>query len=375
MLRMWRIIVRGGLSAAVVLMVLLPAPSSADRVKDLASIAGVRSNQLIGYGLVVGLDRTGDLTSQTPFTIQSLNNMLLRYGIALPPNIRPQLKNVAAVSIHAELPAFAKPGQTIDVTVSSLGNAKSLRGGSLLMSPLKGADGRVYAIAQGSLIVGGFSAGGRGGSSVTVNVPTVGRIPDGAVIERGVPTSFDTGNSIVLDLHSADFTTANRIATAINNAVGMGTASPVDAASVRVSAPVNPAQRVAFVSLLENINVRPGEAPARIIINARTGTVVIGSHVRVMAAAVAHGNLTVTITENPIVSQPGPLSNGTTAVVPSSTIQVKQEANRMFLFNPGVELDAIVRAVNQVGAAPSDIVAILEALKQAGALRAELIVI
>ncbi len=375
MLRMWRIIVRGGLSAAVVLMVLLPAPSSADRVKDLASIAGVRSNQLIGYGLVVGLDRTGDLTSQTPFTIQSLNNMLLRYGIALPPNIRPQLKNVAAVSIHAELPAFAKPGQTIDVTVSSLGNAKSLRGGSLLMSPLKGADGRVYAIAQGSLIVGGFSAGGRGGSSVTVNVPTVGRIPDGAVIERGVPTSFDTGNSIVLDLHSADFTTANRIATAINNAVGMGTASPVDAASVRVSAPVNPAQRVAFVSLLENINVRPGEAPARIIINARTGTVVIGSHVRVMAAAVAHGNLTVTITENPIVSQPGPLSNGTTTVVPSSTIQVKQEANRMFLFNPGVELDAIVRAVNQVGAAPSDIVAILEALKQAGALRAELIVI
>lgn len=375
MLRMWRIIVRGGLSAFVAVMVLLPTLSSADRVKDLASIAGVRSNQLVGYGLVVGLNGTGDQTSQTPFTVQSLKAMLARYGIAIPANITPQLKNVAAVSIHADLPPFAKPGQTIDVTVSSLGNAKSLRGGSLLMSPLRGADGRVYAIAQGSLIVGGFSAGGSDGSSVTVNIPSVGRIPDGASIERGVPTSFDTGNSIVLDLHSADFTTANRIATAINNAVGMGTASPVDAASVRVSAPVNPAQRVAFVSLLENINVKPGEAPARIIINARTGTVVIGSHVRVMAAAVAHGNLTVTITENPIVSQPGPLSNGTTAVVPSSTIQVKQEANRMFLFNPGVELDAIVRAVNQVGAAPSDIVAILEALKQAGALRAELIVI
>lgn len=375
MLRMWRMIGRGGLAAVVAVMVLLPTLSSADRVKDLASIAGVRSNQLVGYGLVVGLNGTGDQTSQTPFTVQSLKAMLARYGVAIPSNITPQLKNVAAVSIHADLPPFAKPGQTIDVTVSSLGNAKSLRGGSLLMSPLRGADGRVYAIAQGSLIVGGFSAGGSDGSSVTVNIPSVGRIPDGASIERGVPTPFDTGNSIVLDLHSADFTTANRIATAINNAVGTGTAEPVDAASVRVSAPINPAQRVAFVSLLENINVKPGEAPARIIINARTGTVVIGSHVRVMAAAVAHGNLTVTITENPIVSQPGPLSNGTTAVVPSSTIQVKQEANRMFLFNPGVELDAIVRAVNQVGAAPSDIVAILEALKQAGALRAELIVI
>ncbi len=349
--------------------------SYGERVKDLASVAGVRVNQLVGYGLVVGLDGSGDQTSQTPFTVQSLKAMLARYGIVVPDNVNPQLKNVAAVAIHAELPPFAKQGQTIDVTVSSLGNAKSLRGGSLLMSPLKGADGRIYAIAQGNLIVGGFGASGNDGSKVTVNIPSAGRIPNGATVERAVENPFDRGDYIVLNLNDSDFTTANRVSTAINRTVGAGTARPLDGTSVQVSAPRDPGQRVAFVSLLENIDVEPGDAPARIVVNSRTGTVVIGSHVRVQPAAVSHGSLTVTITERPVVSQPAPLSGGQTAVVPQSDVQVTQEAKRMFLFNPGVELDEIVRAVNRVGAAPGDLVAILEALKEAGALRAELIVI
>lgn len=349
--------------------------SYAERVKDLAGIAGVRSNQLVGYGLVVGLDGSGDQTSQTPFTVQSLKSMLARYGIVVPDNVNPQLKNVAAVSVHAELPPFVKPGQTIDVTVSSLGNAKSLRGGSLLMTPLKGADGRVYAVAQGNLVVGGFGAQGSDGSSVTVNVPSAGRIPNGATVEVAVANPFNDGDGIVLNLNSPDFTTANRIATAINRVVGGGTARPLDAASVQVNAPRDPAQRVAFVSLLENIDVEPGDAPARIVVNSRTGTVVIGSHVRVMPAAVSHGSLTVTITERPQVSQPAPFAGGETVVVPQADIEIAEENNRMFLFEPGVELDEIVRAVNRVGAAPGDLVAILEALKQAGALRAELIVI
>ena len=347
----------------------------AERVKDLASVAGVRSNQLVGYGLVVGLDGSGDQTSQTPFTVQSLKSMLSRYGIVVPDNVNPQLKNVAAVSIHADLPPFAKPGQTIDVTVSSLGNAKSLRGGSLLMSPLKGADGRVYAIAQGNLIVGGFGASGNDGSKVTVNIPSAGRIPNGATVERTVENPFDRGDAVVLNLNASDFTTANRVAAAINRTVGAGTARPLDSTSIQVSAPLDSSQRVAFVSLLENIDVEPADGPARIVVNSRTGTVVIGSHVRVQPAAVSHGSLTVTITERPVVSQPAPLSGGETAVVAQSDIQITEEAKRMFLFKPGVELDEIVRAVNRVGAAPGDLVAILEALKQAGALRAELIVI
>ncbi len=369
------------LSATLISAVLMCASlfystlSYGERVKDLASVAGVRVNQLVGYGLVVGLDGSGDQTSQTPFTVQSLKAMLARYGIVVPDNVKPQLKNVAAVAIHAELPPFAKQGQTIDVTVSSLGNAKSLRGGSLLMSPLKGADGRIYAIAQGNLIVGGFGASGNDGSKVTVNIPSAGRIPNGATVERAVENPFDRGDYIVLNLNDSDFTTANRVSTAINRTVGAGSARPLDATSVQVSAPRDPGQRVAFVSLLENIDVEPGDAPARIVVNSRTGTVVIGSHVRVQPAAVSHGSLTVTITERPVVSQPAPLSGGQTAVVPQSDVQITQEAKRMFLFNPGVELDEIVRAVNRVGAAPGDLVAILEALKEAGALRAELIVI
>jgi flagellar P-ring protein FlgI len=358
------------------LLALGSAQVFAERVKDLASVAGVRNNQLVGYGLVVGLDGTGDQTSQTPFTIQSIKNMLNQFGVTVPPNVNPQLKNVAAVSLNATLPPFAKPGQTIDVTISSIGNAKSLRGGTLLMAPLRGADGAVYAIAQGSLVVGGLSAGGSDGSKVTVNVPSVGRIPNGATVERAVANPFMAGDHLVLNLHMSDFTTANRLAESINTTMGPGTAQPIDATSVQVNAPREAAQRVAYVSMLENLEVTPGDAPARVVVNSRTGTVVIGSHVRVMPAAVAHGSLTVTITEDVQVSQPGPYAMaGRTAVTPSSTVEVAEEPARMFMIQQGVTLNDIVMGVNRVGAAPSDLVAILEALKEVGALRAELIIL
>lgn len=366
---------RAAVLAPLAALMCLGGAAHAERVKDIAMVEGVRSNQLIGYGLVVGLDGSGDQTSQTPFTVQSLKSMLVQYGITLPDNVKPQLKNVAAVSIQAELPAFAKPGQTIDITVSSLGNAKSLRGGSLLLTPLKGVDGRVYAMAQGNMVVGGIGAQGKDGSSVTVNIPSAGRIPNGATVEVAVESSFNSSAGIVLNLHSFDFTTASRVAQAINRTLGEGSAKPVDGGSIWVTAPTA-GDRVSFVSVLENIEVDPGDAPARVVVNSRTGTVVIGSHVRVTPAAVTHGSLTVTIGESYEVSQPAPFSRGgETVVVPHSDVSVSQEANRMFLFKPGVELDEIVRAVNGVGAAPNDLVAILEALKQAGSLRAELIVI
>jgi len=350
--------------------------AATQRIKDLATVQGVRSNQLVGYGIVVGLDGSGDQTSQAPFTTQSLMNWLKQLGITLPAGTNPQLKNIAAVSVHAELPPFVKTGQTIDVTVSSIGNAKSLRGGSLLVTPLRGLDGQVYAIAQGNLIVNGFGAQANDGSKVTVNVPTSGRIPNGASVERLVPSTFANGDTLTLSLHQADFTTATHLARRINKELGDGTATPVDAVSVSVRAPSDAGQRVALLSMLENLDVDPGEAAARVIINSRTGTVVIGDHVRVTPAAVSHGSLTVTIKEEQKVSQPTPLSQGgQTVVVPDSAIDVQQKASRMFLFEPGVSLDEIVRAVNQVGAAPGDLVAILEALQQAGALHAELIVI
>jgi flagellar P-ring protein FlgI len=346
---------------------------SAERIKDLAEIAGVRSNQLVGYGLVVGLNKTGD---KTKFTGQSLRAMLARLGINFPIGIDPKARNVAAVSISAELPPFAKPGQKIDVTVSSLGDAKSLRGGTLLMSPLKGADGQVYAVAQGSLVVGGLTASGADGSSITVNNPAVGRIANGATVERSVPTPFGDGNALVFNLYTPDFTTANRMVEAINRILGPSTANAVDATSIKVSAPLDISQRVTFVSMVENMRVIPDDAPARVIINSRTGTVVINSKVRVQPAAVAHGNLVVTITENEQVSQPGAFARrGDTVTTQQSDVQVDEGSSHMFVFNPGVSLDEIVAAVNKVGAAPSDLVAILEALKTAGALRAELIII
>jgi len=347
----------------------------AERIKDIAKVAGVRSNQLVGYGLVVGLDGTGDQTSQAPFTTQSMKSMLAQFGIVLPPGVSPKTKNIAAVVVHGELPPFAKPGQRIDVTVSSIGNAKSLRGGSLLLTPLKGADNKIYAIAQGNLVVGGLGVSGADGSKVTINVPSVGRIPNGATIERLAPTVMGDASTVTFNLLSYDFTTAHRLAEAINAAIGPGTAMPLDGRSVRVLAPQDQAQRVSYLAHLENLTLEPGTAPAKVIVNSRTGTVVIGSRVRVMAAAVSHGSLTVTIREQPAVSQPNPLAGGETVVVPSTTIDVDQESKRMFLFDPGIALNDIVRAVNQVGAAPGDLVAILEALKEAGALRAELIVI
>ncbi len=356
-----------------VVLALLAVPAKAERIKDLANIAGVRTNQLIGYGLVVGLDQSGDQTSQTPFTTQSLKSFLKKFGVNLPPNRDPQTKNIAAVVVHATLPPFAKSGHTIDVTVSSLGNAKSLRGGSLLMTPLKGIDGRVYAIAQGELIVSGFGAEADG-SSITVNVPSAGRIPNGAIVERGVPSPFVFNDRLVLQLHDMDFTTAKRMTDTINAVVGAGQARAIDGSTVEVMTPVDPARRVEFVSVVENLTIDPGESPAKVIINARTGTVVIGQHVRVLPAAVSHGNLTVTITSDPIVSQPRPFSEGDTVVVPRSEIEISEEGNRMFLFQPGVTLDEIVRAVNEVGAAPGDLVAIMEALREAGALRAKLVV-
>ncbi len=359
-------------------MLVLAGPvARADRVKDIASVAGVRQNQLTGYGLVVGLNGTGDQTTQTPFTVQSIINMLTQFGVTLPPGVNLQLKNVAAVTVHAELPAFSKPGQTIDVTVASIGNAKSLRGGSLLMAPLRGADGNVYAIAQGNLIVGGFGASGNDGSRVTVNIPSAGRIPNGATVERAVPSDFLTREVLALNLNVPDFTTAYRLASVINETLGPGMAQAVDAVSVNVRAPIDPAQRTSFISVLENFEVEPGEVAARVIVNSRTGTVVIGSNVRVTPAAVSHGSLVVTISERPFASQPiAPFSSGgTTEVLPDSEVDITQEDSRMFLFEPGASLGDIVEAVNRVGAAPGDLVAILEALKQAGSLRAELVVI
>lgn len=355
------------------LLMLCSGWAYAERIKDIASIQGVRTNQLVGYGLVVGLNTSGD---KNKFTGQTLSSMLGRFGLTLPAGIDPKSKNIAAVAIEAELPAFAKPGQTIDVTVSSIGDAKSLRGGILLMSPLKGADGQVYAVAQGSLIVNGLSASGKDGSNITVNNPSVGRIPNGATVERTVSTPFAEGRALIFNLHTADFTTANRMAEAINTMLGANTAKPIDATSVSVNAPHDAGQRVSFAAMVENITVALDDAPARIIVNSRTGTVVINSKVRVQPAAVSHGSLTVTISENPQVSQPAPFSRaGQTVVTPQSDVQTQEGNNRMFVFNPGVSLDEIVQAVNNVGASPSDLVAILEALKSAGALRAELIVI
>lgn len=358
---------------AVLSLLLLFSPwAAAERIKDIASVGGVRTNQLVGYGLVVGLTGTGD---KTLFTGQTLRTMLREMGVTIPAGVDPRSRNIAAVSVHADLPAFAKPGQNIDVTVSSLGDAKSLRGGSLIMTPLKGIDGQIYAISQGNLIVGGFGAEALDGSRVTVNVPSAGRIPNGATVERTVNNALNTGDHLILNLHQADYTTASRLTDAINQTLGNGTAMSLDGNSVRVAAPRDPSQRIPFLSLIENIELTPGEAAARVVVNSRSGTVVIGQNVRVSPAAVAHGSLSVTISADTEVSQPGAFSGGETVVTPNFDIEITEENSRMFKFAPGVTLDEIVRAVNQVGAAPGDMVAILEALKQAGALHAELLVI
>jgi flagellar P-ring protein precursor FlgI len=357
---------------AIVVTLLVTFQVSAERIKDLTSISGVRNNQLVGYGLVVGLEGTGDKSN---FTSQTFRNMLNNFGVQIPANVNPSSKNIAAVAIHAELPPFSKIGQTIDITVSTLGDAKSLRGGSLLLSPLKGADGQVYAIAQGNLVVSGFGASGADGSRVSLNVPSVGRIPNGASVERIVPNAFSQGDSLTLNLNHADFTTSRRVAEVINNLLGADTAMPLDATSIRVRAPRHPSQRVSFVSVLENLEVTPAKETAKVIINSRTGTIVIGQDVRVSPVAVTHGGLTVTITENPEVDQPNALAGGETVITPRTGIEVDEGSGHMFNFGPGASLQQIVDSVNQVGAAPGDLMAILEALKQSGAIKADLIVI
>ncbi|MDR9425131.1 MAG: flagellar basal body P-ring protein FlgI [Marinobacter sp.] len=355
-----------------VMLTVCSAPVMADRLKDMAKVKGVRNNQLVGYGLVVGLDGTGD---SAPFTNQTFRNMMNQFGINLPEGVNPSSDNVAAVTVSANLPPFAKAGQELDITVSSVGNADSLRGGTLLMTPLKGADDQIYAMAQGSLVVGGFGAQGQDGSRITVNVPSVGRIPNGATIEREVNSPFTRGDTITFNLMRSDFTTARRVVEAINDRLGPNMAYAHDATSVSVKAPRDPSQRVSFLSILENIEVNPAEASAKVVINSRTGTIVVGENVKVSPAAITHGNLTVTIQENPEVEQPNPFAEGETAVEPNTQIAITEDPARMFQFGPATTLNEIVQAVNQVGAAPGDVMAVLEALKQAGALRAELIVI
>lgn len=356
---------------SIFLMLLSPFVHSV-RVKDVSTVQGIRSNQLVGYGLVVGLPGTGE---QSRFTEQSFKAMLANFGIQLPASLKPKIKNVAAVAIHADLPAFSKPGQTIDVTVSSIGSAGSLRGGTLLQTFLKGADGEVYVVAQGSLVVGGLGAQGLDGSQVVINTPTVGRIPNGGVVERTVPSPFANGDHITFNLNEPDFTSAKRLSDTINQLVGPNTAKPLDSVSVRVIAPRDISQRVAYLSTLENLEFQPADTSAKIIVNSRTGTIVIGKNVRLKPAAITHGNLTVTIAENQEVTQPNPLAEGETVVTNQTIIDVARDDTRAFVFDPGVDLDDLVRAINQVGAAPGDLMAILEALKQAGAIDGQLVII
>ena len=357
------------------------AQAAADRLKDLTSIAGVRTNQLVGYGVVVGLAGTGDGSSG--LTLQSLQSMVSQFGLVTDAS-NLTAKNAAAVMVTAEMPAFMKPGQRMDVTVSTIGGAKSLRGGMLLMTPLLGADGETYAIAQGSLVVGGLGVTGNDGSSVIVNVPTVGRIPRGAFVERMVETPFQSTDTVLLNLHQGDFSTAMRVADAVNEVFGPSVATPLDASTIKVRAPVDPAQKVSFVSLLENINVDPARPAAKVIVNSRTGTIVIGGDVKVTPSVVTHGSLTVRINEDKQVTPTANVAQnaqgtivtpGQPVVTDDTEIIIEEEPARAFVFDPGVELSDVVDAINGVGASPADLVVILEALREAGALRAEIIVI
>ncbi len=345
----------------------------AERIKDLASIAGVRNNQLVGYGIVVGLDGSGDQTTQTPFTVQSIINMLSGMGVNLPPGTSLQLKNVAAVMVTANLPPFARSGQQIDVTVSSIGNAKSIKGGTLILTPLKGADSQVYAMAQGNVVVVGAGASG-GGSKVTVNHLAVGRIASGATVEREVPTAVGQGEYVHFELNATDFGTAQKMVEAINRAEP-GTAVAVDGRRVRVRAPVDANERVAFLGRVSELELAPAQAGARVIVNARTGSVVMNQTVTLENCAVAHGNLSVSVTADNTVSQPGALSGGQTAAVTNAQIDIKQESGGLVNLRAGAKLADVVKALNAVGANPQDLIAILQAMKISGALRAELEII
>lgn len=362
------------LALATVLSLCASGPADAERLKDLASIGGVRQNQLIGYGLVVGLDGSGDQTTQTPFTVQSIINMLGNLGVTLPPGQSLQLKNVAAVMVTSSLPPFARPGQQIDVTVSSMGNARSLKGGTLLMTPLKGADGQIYAMAQGSLAVSGVSGASPSGGRVTVNHLSAGRIPGGATVERAVPSSVGQGDSIFVDLNDSDFGTAQKVVDAINS-VAPGSAQALDGRQIQVRAPDDLNQRVAFLGRLEGLDVTPAVQAAKVIVNSRTGSVVMNQKVALQNCAVAHGSLTVTVTNEQQVSQPGAFSGGQTAVTNKGSVDIKQEGGNLFNIKAGTNLADVVKALNAVGANPLELIAILQAMKASGALRAELEVI
>lgn len=351
---------------------LVPATAQAERVRDLGAFQGVRSNQLTGYGIVVGLAGTGD--DNLEYLTQAMKGASGRLGLQLPPGVSPGLKNAAAVMITADLPAFAKPGQRIDITVSAIGKAKSLRGGSLILVPLYGADGQIYAMAQGNLAVGGLGISAKDGSQLTVNVPTVGRIADGGSVERAVATGFDSGDILKFNLFNSDFLTAQRIRDAVNNRYP-GTATIEDGVTLALRLPAGADTRGSMMAAIEMIDVNPAETPARVIVNSRTGTVVINNAVRLSPAAISHGKLTVRIDENPTISQPAPFSKGQTAVQQDSNIDVQEEGKHVAMFKGGASLSKIVDALNLLGVSPSDLVAILEALKQAGALKAEMVVI
>jgi flagellar P-ring protein precursor FlgI len=368
-------------SLALKLCLLLPAlaalaslPAQAERIKDLASIQGVRDNPLIGYGLMVGLDGSGDQTMQTPFTTQSLNNMLGQLGVTVPPGTNMQLKNVAAVMVTAVLPPFARPGQAIDITVSSLGNAKSLRGGTLLMTPLKGADGQVYALAQGNMVVGGAGASASG-SQVKVNQLSSGRIPAGAIVERAVESPLGGDGTLMIELNKTDFGTAQKAVDAINRSFGPGTAQALDARVIQVSAPARPEERVGFLARIEDLDVNPSQAVAKVVINARTGSVVMNQTVRINDCAVAHGSLSVVINTEPVISQPGPFSGGNTVATQRSQIELSQGGGALQVVKGGASLADVIKGLNALGANPQDLVSILQAMKAVGALRAELEII
>ena len=370
------------LRASLVLAALLasaalwwPAPAHAARIKEVASVQGVRTNQLVGYGLVVGLDGTGDQNTQAPFATQSLLAMLQQMGVTVPPGQNMQLKNLATVMVTAQLPAFAQPGQTIDVNVSSLANAKSLRGGTLIATPLKGADGQIYAMAQGNLIVGGAGASAAG-SKVQINHLSAGRIPEGATVERAVATPMNQGDSIQLDLNSSDYATAREVVKAINARMGPGTADAIDGRVIRVRMPDSADARVSFMAEIQNLDVKPSTPAAKVVINARTGSVVMNQSVTLAACAVAHGSLSVTISTTPSVSQPAPFSRtGQTAITEKADITITQQAGALVQMAPGAKLADVVKALNTLGATPQDLLAILQAMKSAGALMAELEVI
>lgn len=348
------------------------APVKATRIKDIGSFEGLRTNQLTGYGIVVGLAGTGD--DNLEYATQGMKGTVSRFGLNLPPNVNPSLRNAAAVIVTADLPPFAKPGQRLDVTVSAIGRAKSLRGGTLIMMPLLGADGQIYAMAQGSLAVGGLGVDADDGSRTLVNIPSAGRIPGGATVERSVMTSFADAPYLTFNLGEPDLTTALRVADAINRKTGNQTAKAIDAVSIQIQTEPGATQRIMQMGLIENIEVNPAKSAARVIVNARTGTVVINEMVRITPAAVSHGKLTVKIKERPLVVQPAPFSRGQTAVEPDSEIEIEEEDVPMFAFDRGASLAEIVETINAIGATPGDLVAILEALKQAGAMKAELLI-